>query len=108
MVESLNYAAELLHDPKNLVLMFPQGKLHSNFVEQINFEKGIMRIIERSGGNFQLVFAATFIQYFRSKKPSITTYLKNEEYHGQSLEELQSAYQQHYDIAKREQTEIVI
>jgi 1-acyl-sn-glycerol-3-phosphate acyltransferase len=108
MVESLNYATELLHDPKNLVLMFPQGKLHSNFVERIDFEKGIRRIMERSGGNFQLVFAATFIQYFRSKKPSITIYLKNEDYHGQSLEEMRNAYQEHYGKAKKEQTEIVI
>jgi len=108
MIASLNYAAELLRDPKNLVLIFPQGKLHSNFVEQVNFEKGIMKITERSGDNFQLVFAATFIQYFRSKKPSITTYLKNKEYHSQSLKELQSSYQQHYDTAKKKQTEIVI
>jgi 1-acyl-sn-glycerol-3-phosphate acyltransferase len=108
MLESLNYAAELLHDPNNLVLVFPQGKLHSNFVEQINFEKGIMKIIERSGDNFQLVFAATFIQYFRSKKPSITVYLKNQEYHGKNLEELQNAYQQYYNLAKKEQTEIII
>jgi hypothetical protein len=31
MLASLNYAAELLNDPQNLVLIFPQGKLYSNF-----------------------------------------------------------------------------
>ena len=108
MLESLNYAAELLNDPKNLVLIFPQGKLHSNFVERVIFEKGLMKIIERAGANFQLVYAATFIQYFRSKKPSITVYLRREEHAGKTLEELQSAYQQHYDKAKTEQTTITI
>ena len=108
MLESLDYAAQLLRDPKNLVLMFPQGKLYSNFAEQVNFEKGIMRIIEKAGDNFQLVFSATFIQYFRSKRPTITVYLKNADHAGKNLEELQMAYQQHYDKAKKEQTEIII
>src|SRR5438128_1975010 len=30
MLQSLDYAAELLNDPQNLVLIFPQGKLYSN------------------------------------------------------------------------------
>ena len=108
MLASLDYAAELLQQPNNMVLIFPQGKLYSNFVEDIKFEKGIMRIMERAEGKFQLVFAATFIQYFRSKKSSVTTYLKNEDHTGLSVEELQSAYQQHYDKSKKEQTEITI
>jgi 1-acyl-sn-glycerol-3-phosphate acyltransferase len=108
MLESLNYAAELLNDPKNLVLIFPQGKLHSNFVEQVHFEKGLGRIIEKAGETFQLIFAATFIQYFRSKKPSITVYLSRQEHAGKTLEELQNAYQQHFDRSKKEQIEIII
>src|ERR1700761_4990202 len=46
VVESLNYAAGLLADPRNMVLIFPQGRLYSNFVTQVNFEKGILRIIK--------------------------------------------------------------
>jgi 1-acyl-sn-glycerol-3-phosphate acyltransferase len=62
VLESLNYAAELLNHPGNLVLMFPQGKLYSNFVSQVNFEKAFMKIMKKPG-KFQLLFAATFIQY---------------------------------------------
>ncbi|MGN6639340.1 MAG: 1-acyl-sn-glycerol-3-phosphate acyltransferase [Mucilaginibacter sp.] len=108
MLESLNYASELLHDPQNLVLIFPQGKLHSNFVENVNFEKGVMRVIEHAGVQFQVVFAATFIQYFRSKKPDITIYLEKEGHEGKTLAELQDDYRQLYVRAKKEQTEITI
>lgn len=108
MIESLDYAVKLLNDPQNLVLIFPQGKLYSNFVNNINFEKGIMKVIDQAKGKFQLVFAASFIQYFKHKKQSVTVYIKNEDYAGKSFDELKSAYQRYYDLAKLEQTEIVI
>jgi 1-acyl-sn-glycerol-3-phosphate acyltransferase len=110
ILQSLDYAAELLKDPANLVLMFPQGKLYANFVTNINFEKGVMRIIEKATGNFQLVFASTFIQYFKHKKPTATVYLKSEaeNYSGKSIGELQEAYQRHYEASKLLQTEFDI
>jgi len=108
MLESLNYAAELLTKPENLVLIYPQGKLYSNFVNDVHFEKGVQKIIDKAEGSFQLVFAASFIQYFKHKKPTATVYLKNESksYTGKSITELKDAYQQHYNTAKLQQTEI--
>lgn len=47
ILESLDYAANLLDEPGNLVLLFPQGKLFSNFVDDVKFEKGILRIVNR-------------------------------------------------------------
>ena len=108
MLQSLDYAAELLNDPQNLVLIFPQGKLYSNFVNNIHFEKGITRVIENSAGKFQLIFAATFVQYLKHKKPAATVYLSVEPSESKSLEELKNAYQKHYDYAKLQQSEIVI
>jgi 1-acyl-sn-glycerol-3-phosphate acyltransferase len=110
ILQSLDYAAELLNDPANLVLMFPQGKLYANFVTNIKFEKGLVRIIEKAAGNFQLIFASTFIQYFKHKKPTATVYLKGEpeNYAGKSTEKLQEAYQRHYEASKLQQTEIDI
>jgi len=110
MVQSLDYAAELLNNPGNLVLMFPQGRLFSNFVSEVKFEKGVMKLIEKAQGKFQLIFAATFVQYFKHKKPSVTVYLKNEtgNYAGKGIDELQNSYQQHYQASKLLQTEIDI
>ncbi|MEO6630170.1 MAG: 1-acyl-sn-glycerol-3-phosphate acyltransferase, partial [Mucilaginibacter sp.] len=108
MLESLDYAARLLNEPGNLVLLFPQGKLFSNFVDDVKFEKGILRIVKQAAGKYQLVFAATFIQFYKHRKQSINVYLKPEKdsYAGKSLAELKEAYQQHYDAAKKLQTEI--
>jgi hypothetical protein len=108
MIETLDYAAKLLSDPQNMVLIFPQGKLYSNFVNEINFEKGIMKVIQKAEGNFQFLFAATFAQYFKHKKQSVTVYLKQEEYVGKSFEDLKNDYQKHYQNTKLQQTEIVI
>jgi 1-acyl-sn-glycerol-3-phosphate acyltransferase len=110
MLTSLNYAAKLLNEPGNLVLMYPQGRLFSNFVEHIKFEKGVMKIIEKAGTNCQVIFAATFIQYLKHKKPTVTIYLKNESNigTGTTTNNLQSSYQQHYNSSKLSQTEIVI
>lgn len=107
-INSLNYAAKLLDDPQNLVLIYPQGKLYSNFVTRVNFEKGVMQVIKKAETNFQLVFAAAFVQYFRSTKPTATVYFKtvNENFSGKSIEDLQTAYQQFYNEKKFEQTEI--
>ena len=108
MIESLDYAAKLLYDPQNMVLIFPQGKLYSNFVNEINFEKGVMKVIQKAEGNFQLLFATTFAQYFKHRKQSVTVYLKQEEYSGKSFEDIKNDYQKHYQNIKLQQTEIVI
>lgn len=108
MLQSLDYAAELLNDPQNMVLIFPQGKLYSNFANTVQFEKGVIRVIEKAEGKFQLLFASTFVQYLKHKKPTATIYLKAEQSEGKSFEDLKNAYQMHYDNAKLQQTEIVI
>jgi len=96
VIESVNYAAGLLNEPENMVIMFPQGKLYSNFIEQVHFEKGVLNIIKKASTDVQLVFAATFVQYFKHKKPVATVYLKHEtvNYAGKSITDLQQAYQQ--------------
>jgi 1-acyl-sn-glycerol-3-phosphate acyltransferase len=110
IIESLNYAAGLLNEPGNVVLMFPQGKLYSNFVEHVHFERGVLNIIQKTNPDVQLIFAATFVQYFKHKKPTATVYLKQEtvNYADKTINDLQRAYQQHYTASKLLQTEIDI
>jgi 1-acyl-sn-glycerol-3-phosphate acyltransferase len=99
---SLKYAAELLNDPQNLVLIFPQGKLYPNYTDNIHFEKGVQRIMEQARGKFQMVFASAFIQYYKTTRPVASVYLKNA---GEiSADNLQLAYQQHYSASKQIQT----
>lgn len=109
MIESLNYASELLQDPQNLVLVFPQARLYSNFVDDIHFERGLLKIIKQAAGKFQYMFAATFIEYFQHKKPTINVYVqKQPDAAAKSIEELKQMFQQHYESAKLLQTQIVL
>jgi 1-acyl-sn-glycerol-3-phosphate acyltransferase len=108
IIESLHYAAELLNDPQNLVLIFPQGKLFSNYVDDVHFDKGVFRIMEKAKGKFQLVFASTFIQYFKHKKSTATVYLKSDSENYTNVSALKGAYQQHYSSSKLLQTEFDI
>lgn len=109
VMESLNYASELLNDPGNLVLIFPQGKLYSNFVDEVKFEKGLFKIASLAKGSFQYVFAAAFIEHFEHKKPSVYIGLETYGQHElESAEKLEAAYQQHYRLTKQQQTHIIV
>jgi len=108
MVDSLNYAAGLLKDPDNLVVIFPQGKLYSNFVDDVVFEKGVLRIAESATSDFQYLFAATFIENFDHKKPTVNVSLKVVQSNELASGDLLQAYQQHYQSAKQNQTQTVV
>lgn len=108
IIESLNFAAKLLHDPENLVLIFPQGKIYSNFINETNFEKGIVRIMQNAPDKFQIITAAIFIENFDHKKPTANVYLNSidKHYNFTRINELQQAYQQHYNAARLLQNQI--
>jgi 1-acyl-sn-glycerol-3-phosphate acyltransferase len=108
MIESLDYAAELLKDPQNLVLIFPQGKLYSNFLDEVSFEKGLQKVMKQALGKFNYMFAATFIEYFQHKKPTINVYVQSSNTDSASVTEVQQLYQQHYQQAKQRQTQIIV
>jgi len=108
-LQSLNYAAQLLAAPQNLVLIFPQGKLYSNFIDEVQFEKGILKIMEQAKGKFQLIYAATFIESFQHKKPIATIYLSREtNCTFENIEALTDSYQQHYNTSRQQQTKLVL
>lgn len=108
MIASLDYAAQLLHDPQNLVLIYPQGKLYSNMVSEVIFESGVVRIMQHAGDKFQLLMAATFVENFEHFKATANVHIKAENAQNFSdIEQLQSAYQQHYAASRQQQINII-
>ncbi|MBC8053957.1 MAG: lysophospholipid acyltransferase family protein [Sphingobacteriaceae bacterium] len=108
VIKSLEHAGELLNEPGNLVLIFPQGQLYSVHVTEIVFEKGLMRLINFSNKNFQYLFAASFVDYFEKRKPTITCYLKSwEGAEFTSLQLIKSAYNKHYETSRQQQGRII-
>jgi 1-acyl-sn-glycerol-3-phosphate acyltransferase len=77
IIESINYSIELLKQPKNLVLMFPQGKIHSMYNDTVNFEKGVERIIKNVSHETQILFVANLIDFFSDNKPKLYIYIKS-------------------------------
>lgn len=73
--ESLSYAAELLNDPQNLVLMFPQGRLQSMHVTNIEFEQGVFRMMKEIKGPCQVIYCASVIEFMESFKPNVYLHL---------------------------------
>ena len=81
VIETIQYSAELLSHPENLVLIFPQGKIESIHKQSIDFEKGVQKIIERTDrSNLQIIYLVNSIDYFINKKPVLYHYIK--EYKG--------------------------
>jgi len=95
VVESLQYAASLLHDPENMVLIYPQGRLQSLYASQFLFEKGIERILQGREGEVQLLMSVNMIDYLAHRKPTLYIYLRD--YEGPFRREaLEEAYNRFY------------
>jgi 1-acyl-sn-glycerol-3-phosphate acyltransferase len=79
VIESINYAASVLDDPGNMLVMYPQGEIQSVYTMPLKFEKGIGDIIRRAKGDFQLIFYVALVDYFSFRRPSLSFYLREHE-----------------------------
>ncbi len=94
-VESIVYTEELLENPQNLVLMFPQGKIQSMHRQEFVFEKGIDRILKQLKYPAQVVFMAGLVDYFSGPKPQLTIYMSEYEQKDSKLS-VEQAYNSFY------------
>jgi hypothetical protein len=69
--ESFAYAAEVLSEPGNLLMFFPQGKLESSMIRYIKFEEGISEIVPQIKGDCQLIWSSNLVEFFESIQPSV-------------------------------------
>ncbi|MES2651827.1 MAG: 1-acyl-sn-glycerol-3-phosphate acyltransferase [Bacteroidota bacterium] len=69
--ESFTYAADVLAQPGNLVLMYPQGNMESNYIRHIHFEDGLNQIVPKITGKCQLLWSSNILEYFESTKPTL-------------------------------------
>ncbi|MBE7176357.1 MAG: lysophospholipid acyltransferase family protein [Mucilaginibacter polytrichastri] len=104
MRDSMRFAASLLEQPGNLVLIFPQGKIHSNFIQDIRFMRGVEHIVAHAGTDFHYVFASVFTEHLQYPKPSAWIALEQHpatEF--SSAKELESAFHVHHASARQKQ-----
>lgn len=102
VVESLNYSVDLLSNPNNLLVMYPQGKLHSMHQSDIVFERGIEKILSRCV-EVNLMFYAAFVDYFSNRKPTLTIYIEQVEFDRYNSSDLNSMYCDFYINCRKKQ-----
>jgi 1-acyl-sn-glycerol-3-phosphate acyltransferase len=76
IIESINYTAEILADKKNMVLLFPQGRIESSYISSIQFERGFDKILKKIGTQVQIFFLVNLVDYFSNMKPVVYMYFK--------------------------------
>lgn len=94
---SLQYCANLLSDPRYLMLLFPQGKFESLHQHQLKLEKGFETVLRNTQQTVQLLFVVNLIEYFSNPKPSVFIYAKTYRYDQQSALDMQEAYHHFYE-----------
>lgn len=104
ILNSISYSIELLQQPENLVLMFPQGEIHSIYNDAVVFENGVERIIKKTAPETQVVFVANLIDYFSDSRPNLFIYFKPVSWHDLQKttveKEYNIFYQQSLDFQK--------
>lgn len=75
LIESLNYAKELLKKPGNVVAIYPSGKIISQHQQHFSFEQGFSRLA--GDANAQIAFAVVLTDYFSEARPEISIYVEN-------------------------------
>lgn len=82
LINTLDYAAGLLQDPGNLVMIYPQGELQSVHLRPLKFQEGWQRLIKKTGSPIQLVFLVSLSDFGSKPRQVINHYL--EEYSGEA------------------------
>ena len=104
IIESLNYAVQLVTNPRHIVLLFPQGEIQSIYTQTIEFQKGTEYIIRKAGSqNLQLIWMVSLVDYGSNPKPTLTLYFKEYNPEEATTEELQQAYNDFYQDCINEQ-----
>jgi len=74
IAESFAYTKELLIDPQNLTVMYPQGEFQSLAQYPVKFQKGADRLFREVDGKVHLVFYVALVDFFENKRPSLDIY----------------------------------
>lgn len=103
VLESLDYAAGLLSDPFNMVVIYPSGEIISHHRQNFPFQRGFARLL-RDDNNCLVALAVVLVDHFRSARPEVRMYVEN--YSGEkSASAIENAYHSFYQSCILKQTE---
>ena len=96
VLESLDYSSKILENKNNLLLLFPQGQIHSLYTSYLRFERGVERFLVPLKGKVQIIFNASMIDYHSSPDPTLTLYIMEYEDAGTEIEKIEQEYNVFY------------
>lgn len=76
VIDSINYSSRLLKERSNMVVIYPQGEISSLYNFPVKFERGTERIIRGAGPGITVLFYVALVDWFSSKKPTLTIRLR--------------------------------
>lgn len=107
IIHSLAYTSQLLSDPHNLVLIFPQGKIHSGYDSDIHFMKGLDRAFRGVEEPIQVLFAVALTDFRSSARPQLSYYFQHHaDQHHVQTQALEDAYRTFYQNCLKRQISI--
>lgn len=101
-LSSVDFAIEICQNPANLLLLFPQGRIHSQYDSTFYFGAAARRILNECP-DCQPVFFASFLDYSASPKPGLFLYLEE----ANKDIPLDEAYRRFYQKAREEQISLI-
>lgn len=105
ILESLDYCAEIMQQPDNMLLIFPQGAIESMHTEYIRFESGLGYLLKKLTGEYTVVFNVNLTDYDSCRKPRLELYTRTmpgSEY--PTCRELEEQFNLFYKACKQKQT----
>jgi 1-acyl-sn-glycerol-3-phosphate acyltransferase len=96
MLASIRYAVDLLKHPRNVVTIYPQGKLVSHYTRTVAFEPGTDAILRLAGGNVNVVFASAHIEFGSTARPKATIFISCRAGENDPSTSLKEAYNRFY------------
>jgi len=106
LLKSVNYAASLLEDKNNMVLIFPQGKIETKYRYPFEFSRGIEEILKRTRTRVHIIFVANMIDYFSNPRPSLYIYYQQNDLGNNPVRKtIQNAYNKFFSDCMANQKE---
>lgn len=76
IIETLDYCIDIVKEPDNMLLIFPQGEIQSMHTERIKFESGLRYLLKHIKNEVNIVFNVNLVDYFSERKPRLSIYFK--------------------------------
>lgn len=109
LFESLKYTGELLSDPTNMVLIYPQAKLYSAHTEAVQFKRGLSLIPTSDTQAYKVIMLVQLTDYFENKRPTLSMFIEEAELTGKEpLKTMEAQYNAFYKRCKNQQSAKIV